>query len=234
VTALAGFVALARDLGPGREASPGAVLLAAGLAGVAYVWVAARAEQRAWWALPLVAFAAAVAAGTTFMPSLAAGVVVGVVAAAAWGPLPWSSRYVGPFASSWCSATRRPVLVLTTFGPSALVIVSVCVHGTVRASAAAGAVAVAELGVFAAALAVRLWRFAPRRRTFDVAALAIAAFAAVVPLVDDDVPVAIGALLVCSAVTAFVALPFVREGIVTRPRATSHRAQPPSRRERSE
>jgi hypothetical protein len=135
-------------------------------------------------------------------------VLAGVVLAAAWGPLPWRSRYVGRFAARSLASTRGPALVLAVVGANALTVAAVADEST---SLALLAVAALELGVFAAALAVRLWRFAPRRRMLDLtvlAAAAIGAIAVVLPCAEQGNIAAIPATLAISVGVTCVAAPF--------------------------
>jgi hypothetical protein len=201
-------------LGTGSSAE---AVIVASAAGAVYLAAARVCDRRSWWSLPLVPLVATLGAATTEPSvvsalSLVTGAFTGTLLAAAWGPLPWSSRVVGRFAASHCAFTRRPTLVLVTAGPPTAVVVAIVGDGTVRTTAALGAVALVELGAFAAALAVRMWRFAPRRRIVDLAVLTIAAIAAVVwlPFAERGQPLAVGAAIGCSVAIAFVAVPLSR------------------------
>jgi hypothetical protein len=194
--------------------SPPEAGLVAGATGAAYLCLAARFERRWRWSLPLVVFVAAL--GSIAKPGSVAlvstGVVVGVILAAAWGPLPWSSRVAGRLAAAY-GGVRVPTLVLVVVGVPAVSAVAVLTHGTIRTAAAAGAEALVEFGVFSVALGVRLWRFAPRRRTTDLVVLTMTGIVALVlslPSAYDAGALVVLGAVACSAAIAYVAWPLSR------------------------
>jgi uncharacterized membrane protein HdeD (DUF308 family) len=101
--------------------------------------------------------------------------------------------------------------VLVVVGANAQTVAAVADENTRLALLAVAALA---LGVFAVALAVRLWRFAPRRRMLDLtvlAAAAIGAIAVVLPCAEAGNVVAIPAALAISVGVTCVAAPLARQ-----------------------
>jgi hypothetical protein len=191
-----------------------AVVLAAALGG-GYLALARLSDGRAWWSLPVVAFAAALgvsaATAESARPALiATGTIVGIVLASAWGPLPWSSRVVGRFASR-LTGMQWPTLLLATIGSTVLAVTAVVGPTEHRRAFASSSVALVALGVLATTLAVRLWRFAPHRRAFDLVVLTATSVVALLlqlPLTENGVPTAVIAVTLCATAVAFVAVPF--------------------------
>jgi hypothetical protein len=193
--------------------APGTGFLVATAAGVAYLAIVAITDRRSWWSVALVLYAAAIGAAGAGGEVV---VVAGIALAAAWGPLPWRSRYVGAFAARRLASTRAPTAVLVVVGANALAIAAIVDESTALALLA---VAALELGVFAVALAVRLWRFAPRRRILDLTFLAVAAIGAVavVPWAQQGNVAAVPATLAITIVLACVAAPLAKEMSRTAP-----------------
>jgi len=192
-----------------------AVLLATTLGAVTLLIGARRSNStRGAWALPFVAIAACAARAWgmsgRFGPLLFTAVMFAAAAcAAAFGPLPWASRLVGPR----LARTHAPLRAITV-GVGAIAIVgatfAVATAGTTRIACALAAVAALEVAVAGATAAVRMWRFAPRRRVVDLALLTAAGLLALVgglPLMVDGTQLAIA--LVTTGATAAVTLVIV-------------------------
>jgi hypothetical protein len=159
--------------------SVGRIVLAV-TAGAIVALVVARARRRAPWLLPFVAMAVCLAAAWTPTDRFGAlvfcaGMALGILTGGAWGPLPWASRFAGPTAARWSPQTRRHALFALAFATVAAAVATLAATGTVRTAFACATAALLELAVASAALAVRLWRFVPRRRIVELVAIGVAA-----------------------------------------------------------
>ena len=182
------------------DGSPVVSITAAFAIGAGYLAIATHWQRRAWWSLPVIAYTAALSVSVD-IAMFCGGMAFGLVLCAMWGPMPWTSRYVGPTAARWEQFPRRPVLVVLAIAATALVLVAPAVEI---------AVAVVELEVAAAAFAVRLWRFAPRKRAYDIGALiavATTAVVAVLPLTDAGESVVAVLVGLLSVIVVYVAWP---------------------------
>ena len=166
-----------------------------------------RAPAAAWGLALLVPTAAVAVAATevltwTFVV-VACGMALVALGAAAGGPLPWASRWLGP--SAVHTTARAPVAVaglLAALAAGASVVAASASDRDVVTACAL--VAVAGLGTLAALVlgAVRLWIFAPRRRRRDVAVVVVAPLAttaAYLPLAIDGAPLASVLVVVVAA-----------------------------------
>ncbi len=143
---------------------------------------------------------------------IAGGITVAVVLAAAWGPLPWSSRVAGRLGAR-LTGSHWLTLFLATIAPIVLTVTAVGARDEHRRVLVSSSVMLVALGVFVSTLAVRMWRFAPRQRAFDVVVLTattLVAWVLLLPLTENGIPVAVGAAAVCAAAVALVAVPFAR------------------------
>jgi hypothetical protein len=169
------------------------------------------------WLLPFVAVAAC--AGRTWGMSGRWGPVVfsvlmlvDVATAAAFGPLPWASRLVGARV-----ATMRVPLRAILVGAGAVATVAAglvtVTSGDTRLALALATTAIVEAAAAAAACAVRLWRFAPRRRATDLAVLAavlVIALVALLPLAVDGKPLAVAMTVACTTAATAIVWPLAR------------------------
>jgi hypothetical protein len=149
-------------------------------AGAIVALVVTRARRRAVWSLPFVAMAACLAAVWTPADRFGAlvfcsGMALGIMTAGAWGPLPWASRFAGPAAAGWSPSARRHALFGLVLATVAAAVGALAASGTVRIGLACATAALLELAAASAALAVRLWRFVPRRRIVELVAISVAA-----------------------------------------------------------
>jgi hypothetical protein len=191
----AAFVVAA--LSPGMGGPIAAVLVgtAVGLAGVALL---ASDRSALLWCASAVVFVACV--GRMAETSGPAGVLaVGMACAllllmaAQWGPMPWPSRVVGPFASHHGHG-RRALLVVAAAGALACSVIATLASGTVQIAAGLTSVALLEAVLFACASSVRFWRLSPsgrRRDAITVTACAAVGVLAVLPLATAGRPIAV-------------------------------------------
>ena len=160
-----------------------AVPVAAGL-----LMLATSPRTSVLWSLPFLAGTACAAGvwatvGRVGALGFCVGVPLGIAIAGAWGPAPWTSRVLIPRVSPRFHTHRRAALLLAALGAVGAAGFAVGAAGSARTGWALTSAALLETVVAMAALAVRFWRFAPRRRTVDVLVLATSAF-----LSDDRVP----------------------------------------------
>jgi hypothetical protein len=123
-----------------------------------------------------------------------------LVAPAAWGPLPWPSRGIGPLGERIPPSVRDGLALVLWCVSAAVVAVAVLVPEGPRRDVALAGAALCEVAVSVALLRVRWWRFAPRRRRMEVAVLAAAALA----IVCGYLPLAFAGSVFAPAVAAIV------------------------------
>jgi hypothetical protein len=209
----------ALDHAPGERA-----VLAAAVAGVAFqvavIMVGSRprlpALARAAWSLPLVAVASALAVAWAALGARSGAVLFAIALGAAlaavvgWGAPPWTSRLLVHAVGG--ARGRRCLLAVTAAVACAAAIVAPTTTGAgaSRTVMVMLGLAVAEAAVAMAALAVRQWRFAPRRRAFDATLLAVvgSGLLVVYPVLGLDGSVwSVGVLVVLLVPTLIVAWP---------------------------
>jgi hypothetical protein len=130
--------------------------------------------------LPLVAVASALAVawvalgapGGALVFGVALGVAMGAIGA--WGSPPWTSRWLGHAVEHTRRRRIALAVVAATAFAAAIVALSVTDQGSGRTALVMVTLAGAQVDVAMAAVAVRQWRFAPRRRTFDASVLTLA------------------------------------------------------------
>jgi hypothetical protein len=165
--------------------------------------------------LPFLACAACAAGGWATVGRVGAlgfcaGIGAGIAIAGAWGPVPWTSRVLVPRLSPRFLRHRRAALVIGALGAVGAAWSAVGAAGDARTGWALTAAALLEAVLAMAALAVRLWRFSPRRRMVDVLVLAASALlsstvylALALRGASGSVPLAV----VLAAAASFVAWP---------------------------
>jgi hypothetical protein len=149
---------------------------------------------------------------------------MGIGIAGAWGPAPWMSRVLVPWVSPRFHAHRRTALLLAASGAVGAAWSAVGAVGAARTGWALTSAALSETVVAMAALAVRFWRFAPRRRTVDALMLATTALLTATVYLALAVDGAIGSVLLAMALVAaaaFVAWPLAPD----RPPAARHASE---------
>jgi len=196
-----------------------AVALVVTVAGASAWWVASPTGARdvvgrLAWTVPICtasAFAAGVwrevggRLGTLAYVSIA---IATLAVVAAWGAPPWGSRFIGRWSRTHLERSRRRLVVAIWSFTVALLVVGVAAPARWTAlSLLAASMCQGLLAI--AAVAVRQWRFAPRRRAWEAAlVITLAATSAVVlALTDDSHALWAGALLVTSAVATMIAWP---------------------------
>ena len=187
-----------------------AVPVAAGL-----LMLATSPRTSVLWSLPFLAGAACAAGvwatvGRVGALGFCVGVPLGIAIAGAWGPAPWTSRVLIPRVSPRFHAHRRAALLLAALGAVGAAGFAVGAAGSARTGWALTSAALLETVVAMAALAVRFWRFAPRRRTVDVLVLATSAFLSATVYLALALDGAIGSVplaMVLVAAASFVAWP---------------------------
>jgi hypothetical protein len=167
--AVAATVAASWGSGIGRRASVAAVVWCAPL------FLASWCAARLWRDLDTM--------GASVFTLLMSGTLV---AAAAWGAPPWGSRHLGRWSTEHLDRHRRGVLTLLVALTVVSLVASIAFGGGLIAAWSAQV-------LFAIALvAVRQWRFAPRRRWFEATALVAGSVsAAVTPAGLVVVPLAV-------------------------------------------
>jgi hypothetical protein len=153
-----------------------AIVLAALVGSLALVMilrVSGSGRDVAGWSMPVVLLTAGAARlwgleGRFGAPVFVALVVVALVFAAHFGPPPWPSRVL----SRVSTRPSRLGVDLLLAGTIACAVAATCIGGSVGSGLAVAAATALEASVVAAAFAVRMWRFRPRRRAVDVALLA--------------------------------------------------------------
>jgi hypothetical protein len=170
-----------------RGSSPSArAVVAALLAGLAFQIVVITlggrdhglALARAGWLVPVLAVAAALAVAWTVIGNATGAGLFAVCLAAAlwavawWGAPPWASRWLRQLGTH--RGGRRSVLIVTAVVSLGAAVGALTAEGRARNVLVALALAGAQSDVAMAAVAVRQWRFAPRRRAFAVVTLALA------------------------------------------------------------
>ena len=185
-----------------------AVLVAAGIGAVVLALVTA-GRATMWWNLPVVLLAAPAARLWAITGRAGAVVFVAVLSAALvlavrFGPAPWPSRLL-------VRVRARPsTLAVWMLGGLALAcsVAAVVVTGSARRDLAVLTVVALEAMVVVGAFAVRLWRFAPRRRVRELVlllAVGVAALVGVLPLADWGSLLAPCATAIGAAVAAHLA-----------------------------
>jgi hypothetical protein len=181
--------------------------------GAATLILIVRPTSRATWSLPVVATSACVGvgaarAGPAETLVFVAGMTAALLLAAMWGPLPWPSRLIGPMTAGRRSAHPRAILLTLAALTLGLTAGAIAATGVARTVCALAAAALFETEVMMAALGVRLWRFAPRRRVADAVLLALASTTALLvalPLALAGEMPAIAVTTVCTAIVVLVA-----------------------------
>ena len=187
-----------------------AVPVAAGL-----LMLATSPRTSVLWSLPFLAGAACAAGvwatvGRVGALGFCVGVPLGIAIAGAWGPAPWTSRVLIPRVSPRFHTHRRAALLLAALGAVGAAGFAVGATGNARTGWALTSAALLETVVAMAALAVRFWRFAPRRRTVDVLVLATSAFLSAtvyLALALDGTTGSVPLAMVLVAAASFVAWP---------------------------
>ncbi len=187
-----------------------AVPVAAGL-----LMLATSPRTSVLWSLPFLAGAACAAGvwatvGRVGALGFCVGVPLGIAIAGAWGPAPWTSRVLIPRVSPRFHTHRRAALLLAALGAVGAAGFAVGAAGNTRTGWALTSAALLETVVAMAALAVRFWRFAPRRRTVDVLVLATSAFLSATVYLALALDGAIGSVplaMLLVAAASFVAWP---------------------------
>jgi len=212
------------------------VVVGAALVGTGFVLLAAAPRATALWSLPFLACAACAAGGWATVGRVGAvgfcaGIGAGIAIAGAWGPVPWTSRVLVPRLSPRFLRHRRAALVVGALGAVGAAWSAAGATGDTRTGWALTAAALLEAVLAMAALAVRLWRFSPRRRMVDVVVLAASALlsstvylALALRGASGSVPLAV----VLAAAASFVAWPLApdragRAHEVSRALEVSHR-----------
>jgi hypothetical protein len=183
--------------------------------GVALLMLATGPRASVLWSLPFLAGAACAAGAWAAVGRVGAlgfclGVPLGIGIAGAWGPAPWTSRVLVLRVSPRFHAHRRTALLIAASGAVAAAWCAVGAAGAARTGWALTSAALSETVVAMAALAVRFWRFAPRRRTVDVLVLAATALMTATMYVALALDGASGSVPLAMAVVAaasFVAWP---------------------------
>ncbi len=191
-----------------------AVVVAAALAGTGFLLLAS-SPRATVWSLPLLACAASAAGvwatiGRVGALGFCAGVGAAVAIAGAWGPVPWTSRVLVPRLSRRILAHRRTALLVGALGAVGASWCAIRAGGDARTGWALAGVALLEAVEAMAALAVRLWRFAPRRRTVDVLVLTTSALlsaTAYLGLALEGATLSVPLAAVLAAAVSFVAWP---------------------------
>jgi hypothetical protein len=204
----------------------GAVTLAT-VAGFGFLVVVARPPARAAWITPVLVLAACLGRawgilGRLGAPMFCIVMIAALFVAGAWGPLPWPSRLVGPRSARARRAPRRVTLLGLGIGAVAIACVTVAMDGTPRVVGALTTTALLEVEVAMAAFAVRIWRFAPRRRVADVVTLVVIGSVAL----GIYLPLALDALAFS---IVFAALCVIAAGIVAWPLAVIVSTEPSDR-----
>jgi hypothetical protein len=233
-------VYLALDHTPGERA-----VVAAALAGVAFqVLVVAAGSRpcrpalaRGAWSLPLVAVSAALAVAWGALGARAGSLLFAVALGGAltavvwWGAPPWTSRMLARVIAG--ARGRRCALAASAIAACATAVVAVAATGTgeTRTALVMLALAVAESVVAMAAVAVRQWRFVPRRRAFDGAVLVVIGCSLLFgyPVLGLDGRVWSAVVLIVLLVPAvIVAWPLgaLAEAVVARPPAPTEPSDP--------
>jgi hypothetical protein len=198
-----------------------AVTLVVTLAVASAWWVASPTGARdvvgrLVWSIPICtasAFAAGLwrEAGGRLWALAYVGLAIATLAViAAWGAPPWGSRFLGPWSRVHLERRRRPLAAAIGSCTVAVLVVGVAVP--TRWTALSLLAASMGQGLLAiAAVAVRQWRFAPRRRAWEAAlVLTLAPTSAVVLAPTDDLRVLwAGALLLTAAAATLIAWPLV-------------------------
>jgi hypothetical protein len=183
--------------------------------GAALLMLATSPRASVLWSLPFLAGAACAAGAWATVGRVGAlgfclGVPLGIGIAGAWGPTPWTSRVLVPRVSPWFDAHRRRALVVAAAGAVGAAWSAVAAAGATRTGLALTSAALSETVVAMGALAVRFWRFAPRRRTVDALVLATTALLTASAYLALALHGAIGSVplaMALVAAAAFVAWP---------------------------
>jgi hypothetical protein len=183
--------------------------------GAALLMLATSPRASVLWSLPFLAGAACAAGAWATVGRVGAlgfclGVPLGIGIAGAWGPAPWTSRVLVPRVSPRFHAHRRTALLIAASGAVAAAWCAVGAAGAARTGWALTSAALSETVVAMAALAVRFWRFAPRRRTVDVLVLAATALVTAtvyVALASDGASGSVPLAMAVVAAASFVAWP---------------------------
>jgi hypothetical protein len=135
-----------------------------------------------------------------------------LVVGATWGSPPWRSRFLGTWSDEHLGSRRRVLLVALAVASVTSMLVAVAVPA-VETGALLAAALCTEAALAAASIAVRQWRFAPRRRTVEgliITAAAIAAATAAASIGPLPGAAVVFAIAVALIVALVVALPLDR------------------------
>jgi hypothetical protein len=214
-------VALAAAIVSASDALLAVAAVAVVAAVVAAWWCAAPngslvRPEAMFWSIPL--FATSGFAASAWSARSSGGAVLflavmgwGLVTIAAAGATPWRSRHVARWVTGWSRRARSALLVTAISVTAAASVLSLTLDTDGRGWTHLAAASV-EVVLGAAAVAVRQWRFAPRRRRRDGALLVVASILVVIFAAPGGFGpgVAVAVIAVAAATAILVARPLDR------------------------